>query len=214
MENISNNQTALNFVQTYRKNRMNYVHLLCTILKVNIEVAERIVNRFRPFELNRIDRYDLMKVEGVTDEIADTFFACFELVRMVKHEEIRRQKMEVSRDVFQLMCPIIGHLNYEEFYIILLNQANKIIKVQRISQGGISGTVIDVRIIYKHAINLNACSVIMAHNHPSGNIKPSDADIQITKKCREAGKTLDVPVMDHLIVTEKEYYSFADEGII
>ena len=214
MNSVIEKQTYLNFSKVYREKRMNFIRLLSTVLRVNIVVSERIVSRFSFFELNTIDRYDLLKVEGVTKEVADTFFACFDLVRLVQHEEVRRDKVNGSECIYKLMCPMIGHLPHEEFYIVLLNRANKIVKVQKISQGGITGTVIDVRLIFRHAINQKASSVILVHNHPSGNRQPSEADIMITKKCKDAGQNLDVPVLDHIIITEEEYFSFADEGMI
>jgi len=102
----------------------------------------------------------------------------------------------------------------EEFYILLLNRANKVLGWQCISQGGISGTCVDLRLIFSVALKCNACSVIMAHNHPSGNLNPSEADIKLTKQIKEAGKIMDIPILDHIILTSESYFSFADEGIM
>jgi DNA repair protein RadC len=112
------------------------------------------------------------------------------------------------------MQPIIGELPHEEFWVLFLNNSNKVIYKTQISKGGITGTVVDTRIIYKTALEHNATSVILCHNHPSGALQASDADKQITQKLKEAGKHLDILVLDHIIVTEKSYLSFADEGIL
>jgi len=110
------------------------------------------------------------------------------------------------------MQPILGDLPHEEFWVLLLNRSNKVITKFKISQGGVSGTVIDVRIILKPAIENLASSIILCHNHPSGNIYPSDADEKITGKISEAAGTMDIKVLDHLIITDENYFSFADEG--
>lgn len=103
---------------------------------------------------------------------------------------------------------------HEEFWILLLNRANRVIKPVQISRGGVAGTVADPKIIFKHALDQLASAIILAHNHPSGNLQPSQADIQLTKKLVEAGKWLDLPVLDHLILSDHAYYSFGDEGKI
>ena len=103
---------------------------------------------------------------------------------------------------------------HEEFWVIYLNKKNEVIKKANISKGGIDGTIADTKIIFKHAIDQLASAIILCHNHPSGNLKPSNADIKLTKKLKETGIMLDTPVLDHLIVGEKDYFSFADEGII
>lgn len=103
---------------------------------------------------------------------------------------------------------------FETFYIILLNRANRVIGVSLVSQGGVAGTVVDAKLVFVTALKANASSLILAHNHPSGNLKPSQADIQLTKKLKQAGEVLDITVLDHLIITSESYYSFADEGMI
>lgn len=102
----------------------------------------------------------------------------------------------------------------EEMYMMLLNRANKVLGYSKISTGGISGTVVDLKIVFQTALKSNASSIILSHNHPSGNLKPSEADIRITKNVREAGKIMDIVLLDHLIITEEGYYSFADEGAL
>jgi len=126
------------------------------------------------------------------------------------------EKVCGSRDVFEVLqriwSPRIDHV--EEFMVLCLNRANKVLGWAKISQGGLSGTVADPKLIYQVALKSNACSIILAHNHPSGNLTPSEADIHLTRKLKEAGVLLDLPVLDHLIVSSEGYYSFADEGLL
>ncbi len=153
------------------------------------------------------------KYHGVGDAKAITVVACLELGRRRKLQEInQRIKITQSRDVYDIFQPVLGDLPHEEFWVLLLNRSNKVLARYKISQGGIAGTVIDIRLILKTAIDHLASSIILCHNHPSGNLQPSDMDRQITQKMKEAGNIMDIPVLDHIIVTEAGYYSFADEG--
>lgn len=123
--------------------------------------------------------------------------------------------IQSSKDAYDLMLPGWADIDYtESFFIILLNRANNLLGACKISTGGLSGTVTDPKKIFQTALKANASSVILAHNHPSGNTKPSKSDLEITKKCAEAGKFLDLKVLDHVIVTRDGYFSFADEGMI
>ena len=126
------------------------------------------------------------------------------------------EKVCGSRDVYDVLLriwsPKIDHV--EEFMILCLNRANKVLGWAKVSQGGLSGTVADPKVIFQVAIKSNACSIILAHNHPSGNLTPSEADIHLTRKLKEAGTLLDLPVLDHLIISSEGYYSFADEGLL
>lgn len=154
------------------------------------------------------------KYHGIGEAKAITIVAALELGRRRKlSDALERHKITGSRDVFEVMQPLIGDLPHEEFWTLFLNRANKIITPYKVSQGGIGGTVIDVKIIMKSAIENLASSIVLAHNHPSGNLKPSDSDMDITRKIKSAGAVLDIPVLDHLIVTSSGYYSFSDEGI-
>jgi DNA repair protein RadC len=119
-----------------------------------------------------------------------------------------------SKDVADIMQPLIGELDHEEFWVLFLNRSNKVIKRERISVGGLSGTVTDVRILFKSAILNKASGIIVAHNHPSGNLNPSESDTKITQKIKDCGSLMDIQVLDHLIISEKDFYSFADNGII
>lgn len=155
------------------------------------------------------------KYHGIGEARAITIVAALELGRRRKlSDALERPKITGSRDVFEVMHPLIGDLPHEEFWTLFLNRANKIIMPYKVSQGGVSGTVIDVRIIMKSAIENLASSIILAHNHPSGNLDPSDNDVQITRKMKDAGTLVDIPVLDHLIISSQGYYSFADEGLI
>ncbi len=126
------------------------------------------------------------------------------------------QKITSSRDCESVLRNIWSpHLELrEEFYLLLLNRANKVIGWHCISQGGLDSTVADIRIIFSITLKCVACGIIVAHNHPSGNLKPSETDITLTRKIKEAGKLLDISLLDHIILTNEGYYSFADEGIL
>jgi len=126
-----------------------------------------------------------------------------------------RPKISGSRDAYEIVMPIWDDLEYREsFAILLLNRANRVLGIANISSGGLSGTVADPKVIFQHALKANASSIILLHNHPSGNTQPSEADITLTRKMKECGKFLDLPVLDHLIVTTDGYFSFANEGLI
>ncbi len=127
-----------------------------------------------------------------------------------------RRKISCSRDIYSLLCDIwTDRIEYvEEFYAVLLNRGNMVLGFTKISSGGVSGTVADPKVIFQAALKANASSIIIAHNHPSGNEKPSESDIRLTKKIKSAGKFLDLPLLDHIIVTTEKYFSFADEGLL
>ena len=157
---------------------------------------------------------DLCKFKGIGEAKAITIIAAMELGRRRGSEEtVELTKITSSRVVFNIMQPIIGELPHEEFWVLYLNNSNKVIYKSQLSKGGITGTVVDVRIIFKTAFEHNATALILVHNHPSGVLQASDADKQITQKLKEAGKSLDVNILDHIIITEKSYYSFRDNSI-
>ncbi|MDX1463722.1 MAG: JAB domain-containing protein, partial [Marinirhabdus sp.] len=116
--------------------------------------------------------------------------------------------------VFRLLQPILGALTHEEFWIVYLDNSNNVIQTKQLSKGGITGTLVDSRIVFKNALLFGAVAVILAHNHPSGGLNPSQADIQLTQKLKTAGSQLDIKVLDHLIITESAYFSFADEAML
>jgi DNA repair protein RadC len=166
-------------------------------------------------ELGKLSISDLSKFKGIGEAKAISIIAALELGRRRRETEtVKRDKITCSKDVFDIMKPIMLDLPHEEFWLLILNRSNTVIKKELISRGGVSGTVVDTKIIFKSAIENLASSIIISHNHPSGNLKPSDADIKITKNIKDAGKIMDIPLFDHLIITDKGYYSFNDEGIL
>lgn len=165
--------------------------------------------------LGKLSAQQLMIYKGIGEAKAISIIAAMELGRRRRTEDaLELVKIASSSTVFELLQPIIGELPHEEFWILYLNNANKIIEKVQISKGGITGTLVDVRITLKKALELGATSLILAHNHPSGNLNPSEADKQLTNKLKIAGESLDIKVLDHVIVTEKSYFSFADEGLM
>jgi DNA repair protein RadC len=164
-------------------------------------------------ELGKLNISDLTKMKGIGEAKAITILAALELGRRRKVSEIiTKRKITQSKDIFELFQPILGDLPHEEFWILLLNRSNRIIEKIKISQGGVSGTVIDVKIILKQAIEKLASSIILCHNHPSGNRTPSNADDTITMKLKNGAELLDIQVLDHVIIADVDYYSYADEG--
>lgn len=166
-------------------------------------------------ELGRKTVADLVRHSGIGTVKAITIIAALELGRRRRKSDFQEKiRISGSQDVHALFQPVIGDLSHEEFWILLLNRSNRVIDNIRISQGGISGTVIDVRLILKNALDRLASSLILCHNHPSGNLKPSEADIKITSKIAEASRTMDIQLLDHLILADNSYFSFSDEGLI
>ncbi|WP_347374196.1 DNA repair protein RadC [Aequorivita sp. Q41] len=166
-------------------------------------------------ELGRLSISDLKIFKGIGEAKAISIIAAMELGRRRRAgEALERKKISSSNSVFEYIQPVIGELPHEEFWILYLNNSNKIIKSAQLSKGGITGTIVDVRLTFKEALQLGAVGIILAHNHPSGTLKPSQSDIQLTKKLKTAGESLDIKVLDHLIITEKAYFSFADENML
>ncbi len=165
--------------------------------------------------LGKLSVQELIRFKGIGEAKAISIIAALELGRRRKESEIaKREKIITSKDVFEIMKSSFLDLPHEEFWMLILNRANGVIKKELISRGGVTGTVVDTKIIFKTAIEHYANSIILCHNHPSGNLKPSDADIKITRNIKEAGKIMEIPLADHLIITDNGYYSFADEGIL
>lgn len=165
--------------------------------------------------LGKMGVEDLCQFKGIGEAKALSIIAALELGRRKRSSGALEQgRISSSLSVFELMQPRLGELPHEEFWIIYLNNANKVLRTVQLSKGGITGTVVDIRIALKIALQLGAVAVILVHNHPSGILKPSQPDIQLTKKLKTAGDHLDIKVLDHLIVTEKAYFSFADEQLL
>ena len=165
--------------------------------------------------LGKLSLQQLMNFKGIGEAKAISIQASMELGRRRRAEEaVELKKITSSKSIFELMQPIIGELPHEEFWIIYLNNSNKVVSKSQLSKGGITGTLVDVRLVFKNAIEIGAVGIILVHNHPSGALQPSEADKQITRKLKLAGESLDIKILDHLIVTETNYFSFADEGIL
>jgi len=157
----------------------------------------------------------LMSFKGIGEAKAISIAAAMELGRRRRDEEtVDLKRITASKTVFEIMQPIIGELPHEEFWIIYLNNSNKVIYKTQLSKGGMTGTVVDVRIVFKTALEHNAVGMILVHNHPSGTLIASEQDKQVTRQLKMAGHALDIKVLDHVIVTEHSYYSFADSGIL
>ena len=188
-----------------------------TVNEDAISLAQRILNSVNAnlSELGRRSIKDLMKFKGIGEAKAISITAAVELGRRRQFSDVmQKDTVTTSRDVFDMMLPQLIDLPYEEFWILQLNRANHVIGRARISAGGVSGTVVDSKMVFKPAIEVLATSIILVHNHPSGNLKPSQADIELTRKLKEAGKHLDIAVLDHIIVAYSGFYSFADENIM
>ncbi|MFN8690107.1 MAG: RadC family protein, partial [Cyclobacteriaceae bacterium] len=163
--------------------------------------------------LARLTVKDLMKIKGIGEAKAITIVAALELGRRRKElEPEAKPKIASSKDAFELLRGDLMDLPKEEFWVLLLNRANRVIAKRRISEGGVSGTVADPKIIFKLALEELASGVIVAHNHPSGNLSASQQDIDLTRKLKEGGKLLEIQLLDHIIVAGTRYYSFADNG--
>ncbi|MDX1762220.1 MAG: DNA repair protein RadC [Christiangramia sp.] len=182
-----------------------------------VEVCKKVLAKAQDnlSELGRFSVKQLMDVKGIGEARALTIVAALELGRRRRSSEaLEKKKISSSSSVFELMQPKIGELPHEEFWILYLNNSNKVIQELPLSKGGITGTLVDVRLAFKQALHLGATALILVHNHPSGNLNPSAADKQLTQKFRTAGESLDIKVLDHIIITENSYFSFADEGLL
>ncbi|MBK9730593.1 MAG: DNA repair protein RadC [Chitinophagaceae bacterium] len=186
-----------------------------TAVDISMELLKRTNNDLAA--LGKLTVHDFLNlgISGIGETKAITIVAALELGRRRQLSAVKeKDKITSSRDAFDILYPKMADFRYEEFWILLLNRANKVIGVERISEGGLTGTVADPRKIFNVAIKADATSVILCHNHPSGNLHPSQADIELTKKMKEAGKVLEILVFDHLIIGDAKYYSFADEGMM
>lgn len=182
-----------------------------------VELSKRILHSLENDldKLGRLSVSELSKFKGIGEAKAISIISALELGR--RRRETKAPKIiqiSCSKDIFDLMSRYYADLNHEEFWIVLLNRANNVLSQHLISKGGQAGTVADPKIIFQAAIEHHAASVILSHNHPSGNLKPSQADLNLTKKLRDAGQLFDIPVLDHVIFSNTSYYSFADEGIL
>jgi len=166
-------------------------------------------------KLAKLSLAELMHFKGIGEAKGVTIITALELGKRRHFEERNKvSKVTSSKDVFNLMSSFIGDVEHEEFWVLYLSNSNEILDKNQLSKGGLTATLVDVRLLFKRAIELCAIGVIVCHNHPSGKLQPSASDIQLTKKIQKAGATLDIKILDHLIITEKAYFSFADEEIL
>ncbi len=181
-----------------------------------VQLAQRILSEVDSLnELGRKDLEFLMKFKGIGEAKAISIAAALELGRR-RQAEAPQQRPQISSsyDAYSIIGPLLEDIPHEEFWIILLNRRNEVISKEKISSGGVSATVVDSKLVFKPVISRLASSIILVHNHPSGRISPSNEDIALTKKLKEAGKLLDIKILDHLIIGNRQYYSFLDEGKI
>jgi DNA repair protein RadC len=182
-----------------------------------VDLAKNLLKRARHnlAELSRMNLSEIVTIRGIGQARALSVLAALELGRRRNEADVlAREKITRSRDAYEIFRSTMGDRPYEEFWIILLNKANKVLGKCNISEGGVSGTVVDPKKIFKISLDHHASAIILGHNHPSGVVTPSEADTRITKKIHDAGALLDVNVLDHLIIGDDSYYSFADEGAI
>ncbi|WP_316822345.1 RadC family protein [Pedobacter gandavensis] len=164
--------------------------------------------------LGRLTVQDLCKFRGIGAARAISIIAALELGRRRKPGAVVLPKISSAQDCYRELSAVMTDLPHEEFWVLLLNRANEVISKQQISKGGLTGTVADPKVIFKIALEHNAAYVVLAHNHPSGNLKPSQEDLKLTAKLVSSGKLLDLHILDHLIITNKSFFSFNDDGLI
>lgn len=166
-------------------------------------------------QLGRLTAQELCKFEGIGQAKAVAIVSALELGRRRMCAPLHdKPKISCAEDVYQHMQSTLLDLPHEEFWVVLLNRSNHILRKEKISTGGVSGTIADPKIIFKKALDYLASAAILVHNHPSGNKQPSQADIQLTKKLKKGGELLEVPILDHLIFTDEGFFSFNDEGML
>ncbi len=182
-----------------------------------VDLARQVLN-MAGNKLDKLGKFtvnDLKKLNGIGEARAIAIVAALELGRRRKLSDTPAEnKISGSRDAFLIMEPLLCDLVHEEFWVLFLNRSNRVIEKHRISQGGITGTVTDIRIILKLALELLATSLILCHNHPSGNLQPSEADLAITRRIKESATLMDISLLDHLIVAGRSYFSLADENLM
>ncbi|OYU67984.1 MAG: hypothetical protein CFE22_01340 [Cytophagaceae bacterium BCCC1] len=166
-------------------------------------------------ELAKMGISELMKFKGIGEAKAISIVAAMELARRRKDtEKVKKEKVKFSREAYDILKPFMMDLNHEQFWMICLNRNLEVIKVIQISSGGVTGTVADPKMIFKQALEQLSCSIIISHNHPSGNLKPSEADKKLTKMLKDGAEILDITLSDHIIFTDNGYFSFADENLL
>ncbi|AFD05532.1 RadC family protein [Solitalea canadensis] len=181
-----------------------------------VDLSKHILNSLQNniSKLAKLSTKELMKYKGIGEAKAVTILAALELGRRRKEEEQvnKIQRISCSKDAYTIINPYLADIQHEEFWVILLGRSNKVLAVSNVSKGGMTSTIADPKIIFKQAIEHSATNMILIHNHPSGNLTPSQQDITLTNKFIKAGELLEIQVLDHLIIGDQQYYSFADEG--
>ncbi len=183
-----------------------------------VDLSKRILRSVNDnlIELSKLSISQLQKnFKGIGEAKAISIIAALELGKRRRSSEVLiKNKITSSHDAFEIFQNYVADIQHEEFWIMILNRSNHIIKTISVSEGGVAGTVVDPKKIFKLALENNASSLVLCHNHPSGNIQPSDADFKITKKIKNAGELLEINIIDHLIIGDEKYYSFADQGVL
>jgi len=188
-----------------------------TVQESAVELSKRILSSVghNLQNLGKLSIAQLLNFKGIGEAKAIKIKAAMELSRRRRESNpTQLDKINTSLSAFEIMQPLLGHLSHEEFWMLYLNRSNKIVAKTQLSKGGMTSTIVDVRIILKQALEHSATAILLAHNHPSGMLKPSVSDKQLTQKLKLASESLDIKVLDHIIVTEKSYFSFADESLL
>lgn len=206
------------------KSTLSDAELIAILLRTGVvgssalDIAKKILHKVNGDlnELGKLSVSELKKMEkGLGDTKSITIVAALELGRRRQSSEVREKPIiRTSRDLFDFIYPELADLKHEEFFVLYLNRRNQVLAFKNISSGGVSGTVADTKIILKHALELLASGIVAVHNHPSGNIQPSEADKKLTKNIKAAALLMDIALIDHLIIGDKSYLSFADEGLL
>lgn len=181
-----------------------------------VELSKQLLKlaSYNLIELSKMSVTDLQQVKGIGEAKAISIVAALELGKRRRSEDaLERRKVNNSKDVFEYMQITLSDTPYESFWILLLNRANKVLRPVKVSEGGMTGTVADPKRIFKTAIDAKAASIILCHNHPSGSVKPSESDYKLTKKLKDSGEILQLPILDHVIMGDNNFFSFADEGV-
>ncbi|MBF8456390.1 DNA repair protein RadC [Kaistella sp. G5-32] len=177
------------------------------------KILDSVGNNWHNLSLLQIS--DLIKFKGVGEAKAISIATALEIGRRRASQEVPEKiQINSSSDLFKVLQPFLGDLQTEEFWVVFMNQSNRILGKSKLSSGGINQSVVDVRILFKAALENFATGIVIAHNHPSGNLKPSQEDLKITKQISEGGKILNIQLLDHLIITQNAYLSFADENLL
>jgi DNA repair protein RadC len=180
-----------------------------------LDLARQLLATFGSLErIARCKVNELTRIKGIGKAKAISIVACFELGRRKASEVHKNLRVTDSKSVANYLQPMLADLDQEVFYVLFLNRNNELQAEQQIFKGGISATIIDPRLVFKEAIAHLSSALIIAHNHPSGSLTPSQADISITRQLKEGGELFGIQVLDHLIISRRGYYSFADEGML